>query len=434
MIRKFISCSPLTNEIIKEFDFITDSQLQNHIELSLKGYSIQKNLSFQQKYDRLHSLTSLIDQNFENYAKIITTETGKPITQSIAEVQKSSAHCKYIIENLDKLYKSERIKTEAKKSMILYQPLGIIHYILPFNFPFWFIFKGMISALSAGNSALVRVSDSTPLVGLAVQELFQKAGFDHFEYQNVFTSPSQLELICKNRHIKGIAFTGSTKTGSQIAQMAGKYIKKSTLELGGNDPFIVCEDADIDLAVNLAIKSRLANAGLQKVKIGNPFLAETELGPLARIDLLQNLEAQIEKSVQQGAKIAFGGNRCLQDVFPKGNFFQPTVLENINSNNIANQEEIFGPVFSVFKVKNIEEAIQIANDSRYGLGACIVSKDLQKAEEIAKQIETGTVYVNDFVRSDSRLPIGGIKDSGYGRECGYHGALEFTNIKSMWIK
>lgn len=453
MIRNFISRNPFTNTTLKQFDFVSPADLSTKLSRMASGHEALVATDTKLFSKKLETIASLLEHHKKKYAELISTETGKPISESLMEVAKCRGHCQYYAKNRESMLSLHMVATEAKRSYVTYEPLGGVYVLVPFNFPLWLAFKPTISYLLAGNSVLLRSSDSTPLMGEALEELFNAAGFDSYEYQNVFSSPSQLEPIVSHQSVHGVSFCGSSRAGSVIASICGKYLKKAVLELGGCDPFLVLPDADITLAAQLAVRSRLANAGqvcfsakrfivheslyesfkaelteiLAKVKAGDPLDPATQLGPLARADLLENLREIVGKSVEQGGKIVFQGK-----VPSGGQFFAPTVLE-VTSDNVLCREEAFGPVFPLVRVKSTEDAVKIANDCQYGLGAVIVSEDVKRAEAIARKIQAGMVFINEVVKSDSRLPSGGIKNSGYGRECGKYGAREFTNVKTTYI-
>lgn len=457
-LKKIISRNPVTNEVFREFPVIQKDDLIKKIERAHDAFKLQKKLSNSQRCAKLERLGNLLDGNAEKYAKLITAEMGKPISQSILEVKKSANHCRFYAKNADKFLSPDRVKTEAKKSMVEYEPLGVIYQMIPFNFPIFLTFKSGVPALLIGNSILHRNSNSTPMCGLAMEELMVEAGYDAGEFQNVFTEHDQLETIISHRYVQGVSFTGSTKAGSAIGSMAGKYMKRSVLELGGNDPFIVLDDADIELATNLAMTGRLSNAGqvclaskrfivdeklfdsfkdklihkCKTYKVGDPLDPNTQMGPMARQDLLENIQKQIEKGVSSGAELLFGGKRLEEEIFKKGYFMEPTVLE-VEETNPLLKEETFGPVFALIKAKDENDCIRIANNTDYGLGAVIVTRDSARGEKVGKQIESGSVFVNENMKSDSRLPSGGVKQSGYGRECGEFGVKEFCNPKTVWI-
>ncbi|CAD8169758.1 unnamed protein product [Paramecium octaurelia] len=454
-MRKFISKNPATKEAVREFNFLSDEELQQLIQQSKQGYEINRNSPHQIKQQKLLKLSDLLNENQEKYARLISQEVGKPISQSRAEVKKSANYCKYYAENIDKYSQPQIVKTEAKNSYVQYSPIGTIYSISPFNFPFWLCFKPIIPMLVVGNAVIHRPSDSTGLCGIALQELFILAGFNQYIFQNAFTTAQQLDQVMAHPYIQGVSFTGSTAAGSIIGANAGKYLKRSVLELGGSDPFCVLQNANVELAVQLALKSRIANCGqvcfsakrfivhfqyydvfkeklvnaLQQLKIGDPLLDTTELGPMAREDLITNLLHQIKKGVEQGANIVYGGTRLKENE----NFMLPTVAE-VDEKNLLAKEETFGPLFALIKANTNDEILRIANNTSYGLGAVVISNDKQEIELFVNNLEAGMVFVNEIVKSDQRLPSGGIKGSGYGRECGEWGVQNFANVKTVWIE
>lgn len=459
-MRSFVSRNPTTGQLIKEFPFISDSALHDTINKSYAAFEFnKKSVSLKQRADKLVKLADLIDQNVEKYGKILTTEMGKTITSAMAEVKKSSGCARYYAENLDKYYRPDRVKTEVTKTMVLYQPFGPIYHIAPFNFPFWLAFKALMPGILLGNTYIARNSDSTPLTALAIEELFKEAGFDSGEFINVFSRPDQADLILGHDKVRGLSFTGSSRAGGILGSIAAKYCKKSVMELGGNDGFLVLKDADIEAASSLAISGRLQNCGqvciaakrmivhqdiyekfrdavlrkIHDVKIGDPMKPETQMGPMSRLDLLENIHNQVHRAVQGGAKLLAGGKRLTGGDYDKGYFYQPTVLEMDQSNPLAD-EELFGPVFSFYKAKDDADIVRICNNTKYGLGCIIASTNNDHAEQIAAQIDAGMVFVNDLTRGDYRVPFGGFKYSGYGRDLGHHGVHEFANIKTVWIK
>jgi len=457
--RKIVSRNPYTNQIIKEFPFIPTSELLQKIERSHEAYQVNKKIPLKKRVEKLKKLGNTLETNASKYAKLITTEMGKPSNAALLEVKKCANQCFYYADQATNFLRTERVKTEGKKTLVEYHALGPIYHLCPFNFPFWLTFKGVIPSMLIGNTVIHRNSDSTPLCGLAIEELMVGAGFEDGEFQNVFTSPEQTETIIGHKYVRGVSFTGSNGVGSIIGSLAGKYCKKSVLELGGSDPFIVLKDADIDLAVKLAMNTRLANCGqvcfsgkrfiideqiyeafktrlIEKVaqyKIGDPSNSSTQLGPLARADLVDNIHRQVQSGIEEGASLLYGGQRVEGPEYAKGNFYMPTVCE-VPEGNILLKEETFGPVFALVKAKDEEEIVRIANDTEYGLGCSIISRDTSRAEELGSKIESGSVFINEFVKSDSRLPSGGVKNSGYGRELGVYGIHEFSNIKTVWVE
>ncbi|CAD8102302.1 unnamed protein product [Paramecium sonneborni] len=454
-MRQFISKNPATKQVLGEFKFLNDQELNQVIQQSKEGYQVNKNSNYQTRSDKLLKLADLLGQNQEKYAKLISYEIGKPITQSIGEVKKSQNYCKYYAENINKYLQPQRVKTEAKNSYVQYSPIGTIYSISPFNFPFWLCFKPIIPMLVLGNAVIHRPSDSTGLCGLALQELFTSAGFDGNIFQNAFTTGQQLEQVMGHPQIQGVSFTGSSSAGSIIGATAGKYLKRSVLELGGSDPFCVLQNANVELAVQLALKSRVANCGqvcfsakrfivhfqyydifkekliqgLQKLKIGDPLQENTDLGPMAREDLIINILNQINRGVDEGAKVLYGGKRLKENE----NYIIPTVVE-VEEGNVLAKEETFGPLFTLIKANSNDEILNIANNTSFGLGAVVVSNDKKEIELFVNNLDAGMVFVNEVVKSDQRLPSGGVKGSGYGRECGEWGVQNFANIKTVWIE
>lgn len=455
MIRKFISYNPYTKKLLKEFDFMTDLELKSILKNAQLGFLKNESISLSERLDKLNKMMSLLEKNMKQYSEIISSEMGKPIAQAEFEIKKAKIHCQYYKSFAEDFLKPKIIKSDANTSYIRNDPMGVIFCLTPFNFPFWLTFKPIIPTLLGGNAVLVRGSDLTPQTSLAIEDLMKSSGFDSNEYQTIFSSPSQSEQIISDSIIQGVAFTGSCQVGSIIAGLAGKYLKKSVMELGGSDPFIVRADADLRIAVDLAIKSRIQNAGqvcisgkrflihediyddfiillmsqIKKIKYGNPLDIETDIGPIARPEFVEKLEKQVSQSIQEGAKLIHGtGSRV-----PNTLFFEPTILKIINTDNILFKEEIFGPIFSIYKTKNDEEAIQIANNTSYGLASVIISKNIKEAENISKKIDAGMVFINSMQKSDSRLPFGGAKQSGYGRECGENGIKEFINQKLIYV-
>ena len=456
--RSFQSRNPFTNQVTAEFPFLTDEELNKQIERSWQAFKVYRETNIAIRRERLLKLASIIDENAEKYAQIVTEEMGKVYTAAVAEVKKAATHCRHYAENAEKYLSPKLVTTEHQKSKVEYHPLGPIFHIGPFNFPFFLVFKGGIPALLMGNTLLHRPADSTPRVGKAVEDLMIQAGFNNGEFITVYTSQEQTETILAHKYVRGVSFTGSTRSGRIIASIAGKYAKKAVMELGGSDPFIVLDDADLEKAVDLAMTSRLGNGGqvcfsgkrflvddkiyeqfkeklLQKLpdyKVGNPMDKDTLLGPLARPDLVENIQRQVNEGVSQGGKVLFGGKKPEEEELKNGNFFLPTLCE-VDRENILMREETFGPVFALTKVNGEDDAVELANDTEYGLGCVIVSENRERAEKIGKNIDSGFVFVNTVVRSDSRLPSGGVKASGFGRECGEYGVYEFANVKTVVI-
>lgn len=453
----FISKNPFTRKLIQEIPFATRDTVTSTITNLDKAYRARRKAGGPERShlkNELNTLAANIESRREKIAQVITSETGKPITGANQEVQKAVGHIKFYSDNLSEYTATRYIQTDANAKTGYYlDPLGVIFKVIPFNFPFWTPIKMLIPALVAGNAVLVRPANSCPLTGLALQEVFRQSGFDNVDV--TFSAPQDTDFILSNPAIQGLSFTGSTNVGKIMGEIAGRHLKKSTLELGGNDPFIVLQDADIDLSVSNAIKTRLNNCGqvcnagkrfivhksvfnefvqkleakVKAMKLGDPTDPKTELGPLARDDLTATLWDQVSRSIASGDKVIFGA------VKPTDNFFQPTALKVTNTKtSVLMNEELFGPVFSLIEFDSEEEAIRLANQTEYGLGAAIMTRNLDKAESLIRQIDAGMVFINTPVGSHSKLPSGGIKQSGNGRDSGYHGVENFANIKTFSIR
>lgn len=453
------SINPHNNQFIEEFDALTDEEVLSKIEKSWKAFQTYRKTDISTRKTLLKNLSVILEERSPKYGEIIALEMGKPIEESIAEVKKAAKHFAYCSDNLENFIQDDVVKTEFQKSVVEFHPLGPIFFVSPFNFPFWLSVKGSGPALAVGNTILVKVASSCPRVGISLEEALSDAGFNNGEFQVLRTTQSQSELVISHKLIRGVSFTGSSKGGAIVASLAGKYFKKSITELGGNDPMVVLDDGDVDLAVSIAVASRLRNAGqvctaakrflihkskyeefikkltekVSAVKIGDPLKKESKLGPLATKRALETVIEQIELAVKQGAKLVYGGTRPTDEALKDGNYLIPAIFET-TEDTILFQEEIFGPVFSVISFETEEEAIRIANNTQYGLSGVVVGKDIERAQKIGKEIEVGFIAINGAVQSDSRLPSGGMKESGFGRECGIYGAREFTNQKTVLVK
>ncbi len=451
----FKTINPATEEVIKTYRTISE---QSALNIAKQANSAQKKWRDLKIKDRAHymkSLSKTLLKNKKHYAKLITTEMGKPISQSIAEIEKCSWLAEYFAENSQNFLKEEPVKTEANKSFVRFDPLGTVLCIMPWNFPFWQALRFAVPALMAGNTALLRHSNVVPECALAIEQSFKQAGFPKNIFRTVITDYDCVNSLIPSPYIQGVSLTGSTQAGSKVAQIAMQALKKCVLELGGSDPFIVLDDADLKLACQNATSSRLLNAGQSCIsakrfiiikskakkftelfvkytkaqKIGNPMKKDTQVGPLVREEQLKTLESQVQDAVKKGAKILTGGNRLNR----KGFFYEPTIITNTKPSMRVIKEEVFGPVAPIIIAKNEADAIRIANSSEYGLGASIWTRNRKKAEQLAQKIEAGVVFVNGVVRSDPRMPFGGIKRSGIGRELSYYGIKEFVNIKSVIV-
>lgn len=410
------------------------------------------NLSIQNRVSFLPQLAKLLLENKEEYANCITTEMHKPISQAIAEVEKCALLCNYYYENAETFLATKHIKTEASESFVTYEPLGVILGVMPWNFPFWQVFRFAVPTLIAGNTVLVKHASNVPKSAQLIQEIFEQAGFPKGCYQDLPIPGSEVANIIANPILKAVSLTGSEQAGIAVATEAGKHLKKCVLELGGSNAFIILEDANLEKTVAIAVNARMQNAGqsciaakrflvheniaeeftdklkvaILNLKTGNPLDKETQIGSLARVDLAEELEVQVQKSIQMGAKLVVGGNR-------KDAFYEPTILTNITTEMPVFNEETFGPVAAIITFKTLEEAIELSNQSEFGLGVSIFTQNIDFIKTKISVFNEGAVFINEMVKSDPRLPFGGIKKSGYGRELAEDGIKEFVNVKTVVI-
>jgi acyl-CoA reductase-like NAD-dependent aldehyde dehydrogenase len=451
---KFQTINPATEEILGTYEAASKADVNSAVAKSRVAFHQWKQTSVAERAKLLRKLQKVLLKNKKRYAEIITLEMGKPIRESISEIEKCAWLCEYYSQNAEKFLQDEIVKTEAKKSYVTFEPLGVIGCIMPWNFPFWQVLRFAVPALTAGNTVVLKHSSICPESALQIVEAFERAGFPKNVFQTVL-GPAEVGEALIQSNINAISVTGSVETGRRVAELAARDLKKFVLELGGSDPFIVLEDADLDFTCEAAVKGRTINSGqsciaakrfivvkevaeefskklvelTNSLVIGDPLDPQTQIGPVVREEQLNKLHAQVMDSVKEGAKILTGGRRLQR----KGYFYLPTVLSNVTRHMRVFREETFGPVSPIIVVKNEEEAIRVANDSEFGLGASIWTKDLKRGEKIAKKIEAGLVYVNSSVHSDPRMPFGGVKHSGIGRELSHYGLREFVNIKSIKI-
>ena len=446
------SINPYSLAIIAEHEVLTNAQLSHKIELSEKAYKNWRNTSFQERADKMKKLANILRSKKEELGLLITSEMGKVISEGIGEVEKSAGNCDFYAENAEKMLQDVYYDTPFK-SLSVYDPSGAIFAVMPWNYPFWQVLRYAAPAVMAGNVTILKHASNVQGCAKAIESAFLEAGFPEGVFQQVTISISQVETIIASDIVSGVTLTGSEMAGSSVASLAGKHIKKSVMELGGSDAFIVLDDANIEKAATVATQSRMLNAGqacicakrfivtekvadeftsvfarkIAEIHQGNPLQDGINMGPLAKMEFADTLSSQLEKSVQQGAKIIVGGGR-------ENCNFQPTLIDFVDSNNIAFQEETFGPLATITRAKNEIDAIAIANNHRYGLASAIWTEDRENAYKLARKIEAGNVFVNSLVRSDSRIPFGGIKKSGYGRELSDIGIKEFMNMKSLIIE
>ena len=451
----FQSINPATEELIAEYPYISDDELNQKLDSANQAFNHWRKTSFAERAKYISAVAEDLMKNKSEYGRTMTIEMGKPLKQAIAEVEKCASCCTYYAENSEKFLAPKKYKTDYSFSAAHYEPLGIVYAIMPWNFPLWQVFRCAVPAIMAGNTLVLKHAENVPQSALIIQKAFDDAGLPKGVFTNLFINHDQSDKVIAHSGVKGVSLTGSERAGGHVASLAGANIKKTVLELGGSDPFIILEDADLDAAAKTGCLSRMQNNGqsciaakrfivVQKVadpfiakfvaeikalKIGNPIEDDVYMGPVARKDLLETLEKQVDKSVAMGARILTGGSRTLN----KGWYFEPTVLTDIPKDSPAYKEELFGPVASVFVVEDEQQAIELANDTSFGLGASLWTSDKKKAMEIASEIQSGSVYINTMVKSDPRIPFGGIKHSGFGRELSDVGIHEFVNVKTVCI-
>ena len=449
---KIKSINPADNSIINEYNLHSDQAVNKMIDQSNQDFLVWRTLSFDDRREILLKIAQKLSDDVEKHATMISLEMGKPIKESRAEILKCVWVIEYYAENASEFLKPETIKSDYLDSYIQYDPIGIVLGVMPWNFPYWQVFRFVAPSLMAGNTCVLKHASNVSGCAILIEKLINSVSDYKSIFKTLLISSSQVENVIKNPHIKAVTLTGSEYAGSQVAMRAGKEIKKTVLELGGSDCFIVLDDADIDMAAKTAILARFLNSGqsciagkrflvheniyddfiekvknrIEKLKMGDPLLEETDIGPLAKTKFSEELDVLVQSSIQKGAKCLLGGKM-------KDAFYEPTLLIDIDLNMDVFTCETFGPVFCVSKISSTKEAIKIANNSEYGLGGSVWTKDIEKAKQIATEIETGAVFINDMTKSDPRLPFGGIKKSGYGIELSKYGIREFVNMKTIAI-
>ena len=449
--------NPATGETLKTFEPLSTELIEAKLALSQQTFEQYRKTPMSQRATWLYKAAEILERDKVRFGEIMTTEMGKTIKSAIAEVEKCALVCRYYAEHAADFLADVSATTDASKSFVRYQPLGAVLAVMPWNFPFWQVFRFAAPALMAGNVGLLKHSSNVPQCALAIEEVIREAGFPEGAFQTLLIGASQVEAIINDERVKAATLTGSEFAGASLAAAAGKQIKKTVLELGGSDPFIVLESADIEAAVATAVTARLLNNGqscigakrfileetvadeferrflekFQTLKVGDPMDENTDVGPLATPDILEDLDKQVQVCIEKGSKVLIGGQR-LSD--RPGNFYPPTILTDFPPGTPADQEEFFGPVALLFRVKDIDAAIELANSTRFGLGASAWTTNEQQAHRLIDELEAGAVFINGLVKSDPRLPFGGTKRSGYGRELGIQGIHEFVNIKTVWVK
>ncbi|MFT6718499.1 MAG: succinate-semialdehyde dehydrogenase/glutarate-semialdehyde dehydrogenase [Sphingobacteriales bacterium] len=450
---QFNSINPFDGKQVGSYVALTNEELDARLEKSANVFKSWRKVAMAKRSELMLAAGKVLKDNVEQYAKMISLEMGKPIGESRAEINKCAWVCDYYAENAADFLQDEIIASDASKSFVRHDAIGSVLAIMPWNFPFWQVFRFAAPTLMAGNVGLLKHAPNVFGCAVLIEDVFTKAGFPDGVFQNLIVHHDRTEQIIAHDTVKAITLTGSERAGSTVAQLAGKYIKKSLLELGGNNAFIVWKDADIDATVKTAITARMLNCGqsciaakrfilveeiyaefvekyiaaLQKLKPGNPLEETTQVGPMARKDLADQLQEQVKNSIAQGAELLYGGNQ-------NNCYHEPTVLGNVDESMVVFNEETFGPVAAMIKAKNVEHAFELAENSKFGLGATVCTTDIDKALSMIGEVSDGAFFVNELVKSDARLPFGGTKTSGYGRELGKDGILEFVNRKTVYVK
>ena len=447
--------NPATGEVIRTFEPLSDSEIEAKLQLAAQTFKSYRLVPFAARSKMMLRAAELLEKNKEPCARLMTLEMGKLFRSAMEEVVKCALGCRYYAENAERLLGDEAVPTGAYSSYVRYQPLGPILAVMPWNFPFWQVFRFAAPALMAGNVGLLKHASNVPQCALKIEEILREAGFPEGAFQTLLIGSDKVDKILDDARVVAATLTGSEGAGVQVGTGAAKRIKKVVLELGGSDPFLIMPSANLDPAVIAAVRARVQNNGqsciaakrfivheavadsfeekfvnqMKSLKMGDPFDESTELGPLATSDGVRSLAEDVKKTLSAGAKLLTGG----KTVSP-GNFYQPTVLTDIPKDSPAYAEELFGPVASVFRVKDLDAAIRLANDTRFGLGASAWTNDEGERERLVNEIEAGMVFINRMVASDPRIPFGGVKRSGHGRELSSHGIKEFTNAKTVWIE
>ena len=449
------SINPATGEILETFTQTSSRELDRIVGQSHAAFHEWRTVPFRARAERMREAAKILRRRRAELARTMTLEMGKPITQGEAEADKCAWVCDYYADSAEGFLAVQPRETDAKRSYIRFDPLGVVLAVMPWNFPFWQVFRFAAPALMAGNAGILKHASNVSRCALQIEEVFREAGFPRGLFSSVLIDSSAVARLIDDPRIAAVTLTGSEQAGSKVGERAGRALKKTVLELGGSDPFIILEDADLDVAARVAADARLVNSGqsciaakrfivvesvaetfipkfvdqLRSRRMGDPMARETQVGPQARVELRDDLHRQVEESIKRGARRLLGGE------VPSGTgaFYPPTLLAAVDKGMPAFDEETFGPVAAVIRAKDEADAVRLANDSQFGLGAALWTRDHARAERLAAEIEAGAVFVNGLVKSDPRLPFGGIKKSGYGRELSEYGIREFVNIKSVWM-
>jgi len=449
------SINPATGQLMKNFEPLSDAQIEEKLALAAHAFTEYRKVAFAERARMMLKAGDILENEKESHARLMTSEMGKTFRSAVDESVKCAWACRYYAQNAERFLADEMVETNAKRSYVKYQPMGPILAVMPWNFPFWQVVRFVAPALMAGNVGLLKHASNVPQCALKLEEIFCRAGFPQGVFQALLIGSKQVDSILADPRIVAATLTGSEQAGIEVGAGAAKRIKKVVLELGGSDPFVVMPSANLDHAVATGVKARIINNGqsciaakrfivaepiadeferkfvsqMEALKVGDPFDESTDVGPLATPQGVEDLERDVQKTVAAGGRILTGGTKLDRS----GNFYAPTVLTDIPENSPAYREELFGPVASIFRAKSLEDAIRIANDSRFGLGASAWTNDDREQEQLVNELEAGMVFINGMVASDPRLPFGGVKQSGIGRELGPFGIREFTNIKTVSV-
>jgi succinate-semialdehyde dehydrogenase/glutarate-semialdehyde dehydrogenase len=453
--RTVTSRSPYTGEVLREFEQDSDEILERKLRLAQERAQSHRKVPFAERARMMLRAAEILEEEKQKFGELMTMEMGKPLKAAIQEAEKSATGCRYYAENAERFLADEEAKTNASRSFVRYQPIGPVLAVMPWNFPFWQVFRFAAPAIMAGNVGLLKHASNVPQCALAIEEIFRQAGFPEGVFQTLLTGSDRVERVIADPRVAAVTLTGSVGAGSSVAAAAGKQIKKTVLELGGSDPFIVMPSADLEKAAATAVQARVINNGqsciaakrfivheriydqftqqfverMAALKVGDPMDPATDVGPLATEDVLLGLEEQVNQTVRMGARVLLGGKRLDRP----GNFYAPTALAELPTGSPARDDELFGPVASLFRARDMADAMSIANNSPFGLGACAWTNDKSEQEMFIEGIESGLAFVNAMVVSDPRIPFGGVKQSGYGRELSHHGIREFVNAKTVSI-
>ena len=450
------SINPTTNQVIQTYASWDFHRLEQVLEKVHGAQQVWAKTTFPLRAEVMRNVALHLHARCDQYARLITLEMGKPLSEACAEVEKCAGVCDYYALHAEEFMRAEPVASDASNSYVAYYPLGVVLAVMPWNFPFWQVFRAAVPALMASNAVVLKHASNVPQCALAVEAIFRDCSLPQGLFTTLMIEVDQVADVIASTHVHAVTLTGSETAGRQVAACAGQYLKKCVLELGGSDPFIVLHDADLELAVNMAVASRFLNCGqsciaakrfivvpqiadefvrqfkirVEALKLGDPMDDTTQIGPMARLDLREALHGQVSDAIAQGAVAVIGCNPLERE----GCFYQPSILDHVTAKTRAYQEELFGPVAIVMRAAGEEDALRIANGTRFGLGSSIWSKDVVRAEQLAAHIQAGCTFVNGMVKSDPRLPFGGVKASGYGRELSRLGIHEFVNAKTMWIR